>query len=155
MLTSTDVSVIGCSIMALAMHTTYFFSSVSAANRLPLVLFTFPVTGWLPTDVSCTISNGTGYKLYGTISPLVEKILFTNLPMKDVPRRTETTKFLTLPDSNRTRASLKHTWSTIVQRTSVLSFVALRNRGFSLTWIDLIQSGSTMLSRTSSDPAPV
>lgn len=119
-LSKTGVSGIGRTVVALSTRTLRSCCSVSTTNIVRSVSFAFFVIVWLSSDALCTISIGTGCKLYVTTFLTAGKILSTYLSLKEVPKRTETAIFLTIPSTTRMRASSTRTRSIIVPATSTL-----------------------------------
>lgn len=130
-LTKTAVQELGSSVMALDMHTKCFCSSVSIANILPLVLSVFLVLVRLWTDAFCTISIGTCCKLYRSVFFPAGEIPFIILSIKEIPIKTDTAKYLTVPNMARILASPMRTRSTVALMVSTFCFVALCSDGFS------------------------
>lgn len=124
-LTETGVLDIDYSVVAFATSTACSCSSGSTAIIPRLVLVVFLDIVRLPSDASCTISIVTGCELYETVFLSAGKFPFPKVLMKEVPSKTETFKFLTIPSTTRIRASPMCMWSIIVLKTSTFRFVAL------------------------------
>lgn len=104
---------------------------------------------------SCTISNLTGWELYGTMFLSAGKIPFKNRLKNGSTSRMETAKFLKILNTTRTKASVMHRWIITVPTTSNFQFVELRSRGLLRTRKELFQLDSNVSSQSTSSPAPV
>lgn len=90
-----------------------------------------------------TVTIGTSGELIGTIFFSMEKMLFINSSINDVPRRTGTATFLKTPNMTRMRLFHIRKFNTIVSTTSSFWLFVRFSHGLSQWWIDDSQLGST------------
>lgn len=108
----------------------------------------FLLNGPLSTEVSCTISNVTGCKLYGTIFLSAGKTLVPNLTIKVVLGKTETVTFSTIPNMNHTRPLFLRMCTIKVPTTMIFWFLSRCSRDFLQMQSELSQSALGMWSRS-------
>lgn len=141
--------------LSVTARSTITSSCLNSCSAIQLIKVSYPWSSVLFVFASCTVTIGTGGELNGIIFLSAEKMPFTNLLIKNVPRRTETSRFWTVSIMTCMQLSAIRTCNAIVPTTLTFWSLTLFICGLWQMRLDCIQSCLTRSSHISPGPASV
>lgn len=126
--------------LSVQVHTTLTSACSICGSAITLMTDFSWCSVFLSAFTWCTVRIGTGGELGRSISLSVGRILYMNLSMTDVPEKTGTARFPTIPDMTRMQADLTRTCNRTVPMTLILWLVVPFSQELSQMWTDGVQS---------------